>query len=412
MRSTLKCFIATGLIVSTAMTVSLLSGCSTASKRKPSSTDEDSQAVAIPPVIPGKTTWVYTWTQSPEALSSPQSYLLKSLSAASACVETLSQDKSELGSSPCESNDRAVGPGVYTCDNPFTSHDYGTTLIAVKTVGDSNRIGLMTGRYTPPPANGTLAREITGNKNFDGIMYDFRANDINDRALVIRSSQIVDLSSSYAVMVNGPTATFKKFADHAPFACSATTPLKTVLAKWGDHIDFLATTFDASRDSENNLFRNGAKFDRAGVAAIIASEATLFPTPALEAKLKTMMTRSSEMNDSVNPSACAETEAVSTRACLAQRIFNSLIEENGTPNRPTYIWKFSLLQRSLIELGALDAKTAAGVHSTHSLLTRLVSVVNSDSNRLARASEAYNCMMSIREQMKPTNFASWGEDPQ
>ena len=412
MRSLLKCFLATGLLVSATSTVALSSGCSSASKRKPSSTDEDSQTVQIPPLTQGKTAWVYTWTHAPEAATSPQSFLQTRLVAASRCVETLSTSRDELGNSPCESNDAAVGPGIYTCDNPFTSHDYGSILVAVKALGDSHHIALMTGRYAPPPANGTLDRAITGNKNFDGIVYDFRANDINDRALVIRSGEMVDLPSSYSLVLSGTNASYKKFADHAPFACSSTTPLREILLKWGDHIEFLATTFDATRDSENTQFRTGAKFDRAGIAAIIASEATLLPTQALEAKLKVMMTRSSEMNDSMNPSACLETESVSTRACLAQRVFNSLIEENGTSNRPTYIWKYSLLQRSLIELGAIDAKTVIGIHSSQALLTRLTSVINADANRLNRATQAYNCMLAIREQIKPTNFATWGDDPQ
>ena len=357
-------------------------------KREPAETS--------PPFASAQETWVYSWTDSQSALSSPHGFLTKIFADAQECIVKLGATTNEVKG--CEGSGLAAGPGVYTCDNPFTAHDYGSILVAAKTLKSGNTVGLATGQYTTPPASEGLDRDIVANPRYAGILYNFRANDLNTRALLIRKANIIDEKSVYAVALR--PRTYSKFKDHAPFVCTPRTPVADILSNWGDQMEFLSLIFDFFRDlKRENYMHNGALNQNALVAAV-ASDAVAMSDDEVADVKKKLSAKYNDVNESFINGGCQETESRTPRACLARRIFDSVYGNDGTPISPNNIWKLSTLVSVLRDLNVLAASETRGIKSTHQLTRALATKVSQSPAQLARVNEAFRCVLSYREQIK------------
>lgn len=388
-------------LIGFAAVVLFISSCASLSGgRKPA------DVVDKPPLAKTLDTWVYTWTGNPAALSNPAGYVAGEIQYAGQCLDKIGASANLV--TACEGNERAAGPGLYTCDNPFTSHDYGSVLVAIRTRSGRDSVGLATGRFTPPPASNGLDRSIYADKGYSGLLYDFRLSDFNSRALVVRGAYVVNVSASFALPLH--PSQYAVFGKHEAFECTPSTDLKDIFQHWGDQFEFLAMAFDFFMDPDSNGFLKGADLDRAGYAAAIASDTTAAPDAVLAQRIQALKAKFPEIKDSMTDDACAETETTtggSPRACLARRVFDSLTGNIGSPNHPTYSWSLRTLRQALVML-KVASPADVNASTSDALLTKMSASYKSVAPKVLMA---YQCMMAVRAQAKPGNFALWGEDP-
>jgi hypothetical protein len=370
--------------------------------------NDSANGTETPPLAHTSDTWVFSWTHNPLALKSPVEYVTGQIEYSQNCIKKFAGHPGDIAG--CEGNNMASGPGIYTCDNPFTSHDYGPFVIAIKVLAGKSSVALATGRFTPPPASPGLDRSIYANAAFDGIIYDFRSMDFGGRALVLRGNGIADVSQSYSVSVipNHPM----KFAAHAPYACTESTSVSEVLTNWADQMEFMSLTFNSYHDPAEKAFFDNGKLDDAGIVAAIASDAVAVSDSELKIKLASLKKKYSEVKESMDDSSCRESEANSDRSCLSRRIFDSLMDDHGAPSHPTNSWKLSTLIKVLIDLKIVKSPSIVGVKTVTSLLQIVVKEFSKQPLSMTRALEAYGCMTSVKHQLEPGDFSHWGEDPQ
>ena len=367
------------------------------------------QSSTVPPFGHTFDSWVFSWTRNPGALKNPQAYVASQLSYAKDCLGKFVGHPDDV--KDCEGNNMAAGPGVYTCDNPFTSHDYGTNVVAIKIIGGKTSVGIATGPFAAPPASPGLDREIYANPAFDGILYDFRPMDFGGRALVLRGDHIVDVQQSYA-LVPFPEQP-KKFSAHASYVCTGSTTIPEVLSSWGDQMEFMALAFNNYHDPAGQSFIENGKLNSAGIAAAIASDVVAMPDSALKIVLIGLKKKFAVVKESMDEVSCRSTDSGTDRSCLAVRIFDSLIEDQGTPNRPTFAWKLDILKKVLVALK--DVAPPAQITSAKTapdLIKNLFKNFSKQNHSMERALEAYGCMVGAKHQLEPGNFSHWGDDPQ
>ena len=367
--------------------------------RKPSQAED-----ASPPMATPVRTRVYSWTSRPEAERDPVGFVRSNVRRGAECVARIKASPNAQVPG-CEGNEMAAGPGLYTCDNPFTSHDYGSIVIAIPT-RDTDSIALATGRYTPPPASDGLDRAIYGNPAYSGIIYDFRYSGLNSRALVIRGEAPIEVDKASAVKVQPSSYTI--LAKHQPFRCEPTTGFSEVVAHWGDHFELLALTFNSSLDPENQDFVSGNMPNAAGLAAAVASDAVAAPDSAVNQKVQDLKKLSQSLGESVGSSECRETESYSPRACVARRVFDSLIGNEGTPRNPTYAWEINDLKKALVTLKVASRDGIAKARTREELLAIMTAAYKSAAPAIL---QARNCAVAIRKHVELGHFGTWGEDP-
>jgi hypothetical protein len=374
--------------------------------RRPANDSAD--GTETPPPAHTSDTWVFSWTHNPLALKSPVEYVTGQIAYSQNCIKKFVGHPGDVAG--CEGNNMASGPGIYTCDNPFTSHDYGPFVVAIKVLAGKSSVALATGRFTPPPASPGLDRSIYANAAFDGIVYDFRSMDFGGRALVLRGNAIADVSQSYSVAVN-PTQPMK-FSAHASYACTESTSVSEVLTNWADQMEFMSLTFNTYHDPADKAFFDNGKLDDAGVAAAVASDAVAMTDGDLKIKLASLKKKYSEVKDSMDEASCRESETNSDRSCLSKRIFDSLLDDHGTPSHPTSAWNVSTLGNVLVDLKVVTPLSLKGLKTAQALLQVVVKDFSKRPLSMTRALEAYGCMLSVKHQLEPGDFSHWGEDPQ
>jgi hypothetical protein len=366
--------------------------------------DED-EAEPPPPTAQSQSTWLFSWTGRPSATADPKAHVTGHLAYAQECVKKIAAAE-KAGSfeevAGCEGNGMAAGPGIYTCDNPFTSHDYGDTLVMMKAKAGDSRVANVSGLLRPAD---TISRGVTGNPNYDAVLYDFRPNEYGSLALAVRSPAALDLAQTQAFKV--PPGARVPFRRHAPFACTETTSLPEVLNRWGDQLDFLALTFDLPRSSAAKGFERNGQLTAAGFAAAIASDAVALSDDELKGRIKLLKSLSPAIKESLDDDACADANHASPRMCLAYVLYDSITGEMGTPNHPTHAWPLKVLKPALVKLGLLEAGAAAKLKDQKALLSHLAKNFSKDPHQAQRAQEAFGCMKAVREALRPKSFASW-----
>lgn len=304
----------------------------------------------------------------------------------------------------CEGNGFAAGPGVYVCDNPFTSHDYGSTVLVMRTKPGDRNVANTSG--TVAQASGGVDREITGNGAYDAIFYDFRANDFGGYALAVRQPGLLDGAQTYAVKV--PSGDPKELHFHEAFACTPQAGVKDVLTHWGDQLDFLAITFDSFRDPAGKNFEKApGQMNDAALVAALASNVVAVPDADLQAKIKLLTGKSAELKDALSNDSCAEAEHTSPRMCLAYELYDSIVGNMGTNNNPTHAWSLGALKSALQGLGILSAAQATQYKDRASLMKFLAQRFTTDPHQYQRAQEAFGCMKAVKAQLQDGNLSQW-----
>ncbi|MGZ3711652.1 MAG: hypothetical protein ACXVBE_07840, partial [Bdellovibrionota bacterium] len=343
-----------------------------------------------PPQATSQSTWLFSWTNNPSALSDPAGNVESKLAHAQDCVAKISaaaragKDEEITG---CEGNEMAAGPGIYTCDNPFTSHDYGNAVIAMKTKPGNRGVANISGLLRPAD---TIDRSVSGNSNYAAILYDFRATDRGGYALAVRDLNILDQSQTTAFKV--PSGDYQEFHSHSPFACNSQSSVKDVLSHWGDQLDFLSLTYDFFRDPSGANFEKNSQLNEAGLMAALASNIVAVPEAELQSKLKKLTSSNAELKDHLSTESCSEAERATPRMCLAYEIFDSLVGNEGTPNHPNYSWTFPALKTAMLKLGIIDTATAAKFKNRDAMASFLAARFLRDSSQAQRAQEAFGCM--------------------
>lgn len=362
----------------------------------------------LPPTATSQSAWLFTWTNRPEATTNPGAHISRALTHAADCMRQIREAESagRFQEIPgCEGNGMAAGPGLYTCDNPFTSHDYGNVLVMVKARAGSRRVANESGLVRPADS---MDRAVTGSNAYDAILYDFRPNDAGGYALAVRQPGIVDLSQIAAVKV--PPGARKEFHFHPAFACTAQTSLKDILTRWGDQIDFMAITFDSFRDPSGRSFERNGQLSPEGLMAALASNVVAVSDEELGKKISSIKSINAELKEALENSSCREASRETPRMCLANELFDSLVGNEGNPSRPNYSWSFENLKLALLKLGIINAATASQHSSRESLMSFLAARFARDAQQIQRAQEAFGCMKAVKSQLRAGSFDNWANN--
>ena len=174
----------------------------------------------------------------------------------------------------------------------------------------------------------------------------------------------------------------------------------------------MSLVFNYSADPLSKKFLSTHGLNSSGVAAAIASNAVSLSDADLEAKVNKLKTESSEFRESFENSACDESESRTLRACVAKKIYSSLLSDFGTGRRPTHAWKKTTLMRALNAFKIISAPTLRGINTNEQLLAELTKNFSADAVSSARAMDAYRCMLAVKNQIANGHFGQWGDDPQ
>ncbi|MGZ3683316.1 MAG: hypothetical protein ACXVCI_05660 [Bdellovibrionota bacterium] len=385
-------------ILLSAVAITIL-GCATPSipGRVPASQQSDA-----PAPVHTLNTPMYSWTNNPSALQDPGAFIAKKFDLVKSCNEKLaSNPKGEVEG--CEGNQLAAGPGVYTCDNPFTSADYGNILVVMNAVGGHTNIGNGTGMAPTDQ----IDRALSGNSGLDGILYDFRPNDFGGRAVAVRSAGLLDTTQTYAIDVR--PSDWKPFAQHAAFACTPDTPLADILKAWADHVGFFsATFFFAASGTDEGGYGTKTEMNANGRIAALISDLTALPADKFQTMLDGL-NKAFPKKLQLDHASCQETDAMTPQKCFSDRLYRSLIEDTGTPNSPTYAWNYALTVKVLTQLKVLSTADIPRLGTMAKLTKFLSDRFASNAAQLTRATEAYRCMMIVHDSVAKNNFGMWAD---
>lgn len=365
----------------------------TPAKRKTSSTDD--------PQHPSLATVLFSWTDNPAAQKDPQQFVASKFKFTQECNTKFAKTDGEVQG--CEGNGLYAGPGLYTCDNPFTSQDYGSTVVIVQTLAGKNDffdfVQLSHGAAAEGPD-----RETYADPKVSAILYDFRASSYNTKALVVRNASILD-PRAYAVTIgaNG----FARFKDHSAYACTAQTSITDILAHWGDQMNFMARIFFPEVDPAGQGFVDGNKLNATGLLAAVASDAVALPPDQLQRQIIALTAKYREFKESLNTSSCQETATLSPRACLADRIFNSALGNMGNDAHPTYAWSLKTTLGVLVDLGILDKAETAKISSSKNLVAALAAKTQNNAQAMQRITEATQCVSLVRASLNKNHLGMW-----
>lgn len=290
-----------------------------------------------------QSTWLFSWTNRPSAYENPAGHVASGLAFAESCIGKINasvQADSDQMVKGCEGDRMAAGPGIYACDNPFTSHDYGQTLIVMKTKAGNGSV--VNDREWRGPAY-VMDRSVVGNAKHSAVLYTFRGSDSSYLALAVRKPDLLDLDETYAVKV--PSGEPKEFRAHDPFPCTPQSNLKDVLTRWGDQLDFMSLTFNSFHDPSGNNFEKKGELSEEGMIAAIASDLVAVSDDKLKNKIKSLTGMNAELKEALSTSACEEAARTSPRMCLAYEIFDSIVGNEGTFKNPNYSWSYPTLKR-------------------------------------------------------------------
>lgn len=171
--------------------VLLLFACSSAPHVDPQASRRPAQAA---PAVRSLATPLYSWTKNPAAVKDPQTYVRQQFSWAEKCIAAIAKNPPEP-IEHCEGNGLAAGPGIYVCDNPFTSHDYGTSVLVLEANPGQTNLSDSTGLG---PAD-VIDRSVTGDATLEGVLYDFRANDFSTRAVAVRGPGLLNTAKTRVI---------------------------------------------------------------------------------------------------------------------------------------------------------------------------------------------------------------------
>lgn len=373
----------------------------------------DETDLVTPPLATVSKMWVYTWSGLTDtSTSSIKSFLKNGTAHAQSCLPKLSSADGLTQIDGCEGNGMAAGPGVYTCDNPFTSHDYGSTVIAIQLdqKAKKSKVPLITGVAGPQSPTDGMDRRYYADKNYAGLIYDFRYTGVNGRALVIRSEEMLDEDNSsnyYAVSLK--KRSWNRFATHENFQCHEGVTIKDILEKWGDHMSFMNSMYNPIRDPEGQDFLQDGKLNDYAYLAALISDVVAKPEEEIKKIAQSLPdTKTSEWNTS-----CVDTQSVSLKSCIARRLFDSLLEDEGTGRNPNYIWSLENTRKAMSLLDPTRAKIYTKIKNREDTLKVLVAAYKTDASTVEKIKTAYNCALFAKQiNIKENNFESWGADPQ
>lgn len=359
----------------------------------------------VPDLVQSQATTLFSWTNRPNAAANPKGHVIEQLTRSVDCIgkiEAAAKAGKEEQIPDCEGNGMIVGPGIYTCDNPFTSHDYGNTLLVLRAKAGEAHVADLRDKLRPADM---VDRDITGNRKYGAVVYDFRPTPYGISALALRDARVLDLTQTTSIKV--PAGERKSFAAHAPFVCDGATPLAEVLNHWGDQLDFLALTYDPVRANFGKGFEKSGSLSDAGFVAALASDTVAIPDAALEAKITELKKISPAVAESLRSESCFEAGHSSPRMCLAYLLHDSIVGDLSPEPHPNYAWPLKTLKPVLVKLGLLDAAAAAKIKNLAALQSYLVKNFTKNPSRAQRAQEAHGCMKVVREQLRATSLETW-----
>ena len=369
-----------------AFSILMLTNCSTnpPAERQTASKEE----------VRSRDTWLYTWTSS--KVEDPRQFVKNEIQIAKDCI--LKFQKSNNTVLNCEGSGFKAGPGLYLCDNPFTSHDYGNVLVYMKSNPDKTNL-----TYYPDggPAD-VMDRVVYGNPKTSAIVYDFRYSPISNQAVVVRDSSII--VESTINQVNLKNIGFKKFSEHSSYKCDSKTSVEKVFTNWGDHLEFLSITFADTINYNKDAFYGSNKLTDMGLIASISSD--LVGDGNLEKTIPTYIQKYN-LEESLSRYACGETHSRSMKSCLARRIFDSINNNIGTERSPTYSWDLKTTVNFLMDQKIITLDESKKINSNQQLITLLSSKIRKNANQMARIEEAYKCMVVVKEKSVINNLETW-----
>lgn len=345
---------------------------------------------------------LYSWTNNPAVLTQPNEFLNKQFEWVSSCNPKIAANPNQEVKG-CEGNGLAAGPGVYTSDNPFTSHDYGSILLVA--IPYANRTEVANGTGIAPADS--MDRALTSSKSLEAIVYDFRANDFNTRAVVVRKPGLLDLSKTKAFKVDSSSP--KIFEKHASFVCQSDTTVQQAVTSWADHMEFLSFTYATFNASEGAGFSSNGELNNDGLIAAAISDMTAMSEADLKLFAANLAKKFPKPSPPLEDSTCRETDSVTLKNCFYNRLYKSIVGDQGTPRYPTYAWELPLTLKILQELKVLSPVEAKSIKDNQTLGQFIATRFAKDPARKARATEAFGCMSAIRQQVSKNHFGMWAE---
>ncbi|WP_413289360.1 hypothetical protein [Bdellovibrio sp. HCB337] len=350
--------------------------------------------------ITSRETLLYSWTNNPQALSSTAGYIKSETDFAQGCLPQIAKSKRAVPK--CEGNGMTAGPGFYTVDNPFTSHDYGSSVVIVPAIaGDRNVINVQ--EFSE--AGTAVDREDYGNAKHKAIAYIFRASDFNTNALVVRDLSFLNTQQAQTIPLN-PNG-FKKLDAHATYTCNSNSSIIDILQNWGDHMDYMSLVFFSLNDDSGNRFVENNQLNTNALLAVTASDAVAISDKALAEKIKTIQAVAPDTEESFVRYACTDTGTVSPRACLARRVFDSARNDMGFGQRPTYAWELPTALKAFVILDILTTNEAEQIKDSEQLKAFLSQKARSNTTRLKNAQEAFRCVQHYKAQLEKNHLGLW-----
>jgi hypothetical protein len=388
-------FLTTCLILASCTSVKIESESHTSPARKSSSEES--------PALRTMDTVLYNWSDSTGVKNNPSKFIDTKLKNVQECFGKISKQPYPVDG--CEGNGFKAGPGLYFCDNPFTSHDYGNTVLIVRAIaGQTNFANYISEGWGS--ATGGVDRELYGDPAYTSVLYDFRTSDFNTKALAVRNASVLD-PRVYSVQIGSKG--FAPFKDHASFACTEKTSLVTILENWGDHMEFMSKVFFAGMDPAGEDYILKGQLNKYALLAAVASDAVAMPDATLKTKITALTMKSPAIRTSMKPSSCNETASVSRPACLAKRIFDSAVGDMGTDAWPSYAWDFPETIKAFVDLGILTASEAKTIDKNDKLVNFLTDRFRANKTAVQRAEEAFQCMGLVRDTMKNNHLGLWAQ---
>jgi len=360
-----------------------------------------------PPLAQFHNGWAFTWTNSPRASQDPRGYIEAGLEFAQQCLPKIAANQDDMKETPnCEGDGKAQGPGIYTCDNPFTTHDYGKTLVMVPLKNSGAQVSLATGRYTLGPASGSLEfRPIYKDASRDAIIYDFNRGETSVRAMVVRDAKPFDLNGTVSIdLVKTPA---ERFGKHVAFACDENTSLPMIVQNWADQIEFMSLIYRKDEFDPDENFVKGGSLNHVGAAAALASDVV-----ALTPYGKDVLAAYPYLKNFLKLEDCQGNSAENLKTCLARRIFDTLLQNKGTANGPTVLMSNAALVHVMEDVGLVAPKDAHIMTSPAAMLNNLAPLYSAKTLQGQRALQAYTCVQTARQQIQAWTYNNWGDDPQ
>ena len=343
--------------------------------------------------ISSKATYLYNWTNNPKAFENTNDYVSDQLSRAEACL---------TAGKGCIGEQLYAGPGLYTVDNPFTSYDYGNTVVIVQALAGQ------TNYHSAEPVDSAdrgLDLSLIKNKNYSAILYNFKFSDFNTKALVVRKRDI--LNNKYVEAVRIAPAGFKKFADHEAYQCNSESTPADVMRNWGDHNSFMAITFLNFNDLTRANFINNGQINQMAYLAAMASDVVAMPDSEVTSLVEKLnKTTLDEVGLPIDSFSCSETMSNSFRSCLAQRIYDTLRDNPGIGRRITYAWDVTTALKAFQLMKLMSAAEAAQIQTPDNLKSWAEDKMKKHS---ANIQMAFDCMNIVKSSVAQSHLGMWAE---